>query len=195
MDVNHRGWILEEFGMRFLLAFLAFLLTASVPASVFADTTLSGVEGMTSTVFQQDQTSFSGLGARVTFQSDALVPGIAFVPGIEFWRNRTHVDAYGITTNRRDATLNLDGRYRFKFRGVAPYLGAGYGLHFLTTAVEAPALGLPRAETALTKGGVSALGGVLFPVGAKLQNFLELKYDWVTDYRQLKLNFGIAYGL
>ena len=68
-----------------------------------------------------------------------------------------------------------------------------YGLHFLTTAVEAPALGLPRAETSLTKGGVSVLGGVLFPVGAKLQNFLELKYHWVTDYRQFKLNFGIGY--
>jgi hypothetical protein len=194
MDVNQRGWILEEFGMRFLPALLVFFLTASLPASSFAATTLSSVEGMTSTVFQENQTSFSGLGARVTFQSDALVPGIAFVPGIEYWRNKTHVDAYGIDTNRRDATLNLDGRYQFKFRGVAPYLGAGYGLHFLTTSVEAPTLGLPRAETALTKGGVSALGGVLFPVGGKLQNFLELKYHWVTDYRQVKLNFGIGYG-
>src|SRR5206468_948759 len=110
MDVNHRGWILEEYGMRFLLAFLAFLLTASLPVSSFAATTMSSVEGMTSTVFQENQTSFSGLGARVTFQSDALVPGIAFVPGIEFWRNRTHVDAYGINANRRDATLNLDAR-------------------------------------------------------------------------------------
>src|SRR5262249_18737212 len=154
MDVHHRGWILEEFGMRFLPAFLVFLVTASFPASSFAVTTLSVVEGMTSTVFQQNQTSFSGLGVRAIFPSDALVPGIAFVPGIEFWRNRTHVDAYGINANRRDATLNLDARCRFQFRGVAPYVGAGYGLHFLTTEIEAPALGLPRAETSLTKGGV-----------------------------------------
>ena len=180
--------------MRFPLAFLAFLVTASLPASGFADTTLSSVEGMTSTVFQENQTSFSGLGARVTFQSDALVPGIAFVPGIEYWRNSTRVKAYEISANRRDATLNLDARYLFHFKNVAPYLGAGYGLHFLTTEVEAPSLGLPRAETSLTKGGVSALGGVLFPLGGKLRNFLELKYHHVTDYRQFKLNFGIGYG-
>ena len=179
--------------MRFILAFLALLLTAS-PAATFAATTLSSVEAMTSTVFQEQQTSFSGLGARVTFQSDAMVPGIAFVPGIEYWRNTTYLNAYEIDANRRDATLNLDARYRFHFKNVAPYLGAGYGLHFLSTEVEAPALGLPRAETSLIKGGVSVLGGFLFPVGGRFQNFLELKYHHVTDYRQFKLNFGIGYG-
>ena len=40
----------------------------------------------------------------------------------------------------------------------------------------------------------AVLGGFLFPVGGKFQNFLELKYHYVTDYRQLKLNFGIGYG-
>lgn len=179
--------------MRFFLAILALFVTA-LPATGIAATTLSSVEGMTSTVFQEQQTSFSGLGARVIFQSDALVQGVAFVPGVEYWRNTTHVKAYEISANRRDATLNLDARYMFHFRNVAPYLGGGYGLHFLSTAVEAPALGLPRAETSLIKGGVSALGGVLFPIGGKLQNFIELKYHYVTDYRQLKLDFGLGYA-
>ena len=178
--------------MRFSLLIPA-VLTLFLPVAGHAATTLSGVEAMTSTVFQENQTSFSGLAARVTFQSDA-VPGIAFVPGIEYWRNHTSVAAYEIDANRRDATLNLDARYKFKFRNVLPYLGGGYGLHFLTTQVEAPALGVPRAETSLIKGGVSVIGGVLFPVGGKFQNFLELKYHHVTDYEQTKLNFGIAYG-
>ena len=195
MDVHHRGWILEEHCMRFIRAIPALLLTAFLPAAALAATTMTSVEGMTSTVFQEHQTSFSGLGARVTFQSDAMTSGLAFVPGIEYWRNKTNVDAYQISANRRDATLNLDARYRFQFRNVVPYLGAGYGIHFLATEVEAPALGLPRAETSLMKGGVSAIGGFLFPMGGKLQNFLELKYHWVTDYRQFKLNFGIAYSL
>ena len=180
--------------MRFFLAVLAFLLTA-LPGASLAATTMSSVEGMTSTIFQENQTSISGIGARVTFQSEGLTSGLAFVPGIEYWRNSTRVKAYEINANRRDATLNLDARYLFRFRNVAPYLGAGYGLHFLTTEVEAPALGLARAETSLIKGGASILGGVLFPVGGKFQNFLELKYHHVTDYTQTKLNFGIAYGL
>jgi hypothetical protein len=193
MDVKPRGWILEEPCMRFRLPFLA-VLALSLPAAGHAATTMSGVEVMTSTVFQENQTSFSGLAARVTFQSDALVTGLSFVPGIEYWRNHASVSAYEIDTNRRDATLNLDARYRFQFKNVVPYLGAGYGLHFLSTAVEAPSLGVPRAETSLIKGGVSAIGGVLFPVGGKFQNFLEVKYHHVTDYEQTKLNFGIAYG-
>jgi hypothetical protein len=150
---------------------------------------------MTSTVFQESQTSFSGIGARVAFQPNGLVPGIWFVPGIEYWRNSTRVSAYQINANRRDATIDLGTRYLFHFRNVAPYLGAGYAVHFLSTEVEAPGLGLPRAETALTKGGLAAAGGVMFPLGGRLQNFIELEYHDVTDYRQLKLGFGIAFGV
>jgi outer membrane protein with beta-barrel domain len=178
--------------MRFFFPFLV-VFAVSLPAAGHATTTMASVEAMTSTVFQENQTSFSGLAARVTFRSDAVTPGLSFVPGIEYWRNHTQVSAYQIDANRRDATLNLDARYEFHFRNVEPYLGAGYGLHFLSTEVEAPALGIQRAETSLIKGGVSAIGGVLFPMGGKLQNFLELKYHHVTDYNQTKLNFGIAY--
>jgi len=178
--------------MRFLMAFLA-VFAISLPAVSIAATTMTAVEAMTSTVFQENQTSFSGLAARVTFESDVLIPGLTFVPGIEYWRNHTHVSAYEINANRRDATLNLDARHKFHFRNVEPYLGAGFGLHFLSTAVEAPSFGIQRAETSLIKGGVSVLGGVLFPVGGKFQNFLELKYHHVTDYDQTKLNFGIAF--
>jgi hypothetical protein len=67
-------------------------------------------------------------------------------------------------------------------------------VHFLTTEVSAPTLGLPHAETSLIKGGVAASGGVLFPLAGKLRNFVEVKYHHVTDYRQFKFNLGIAWG-
>jgi hypothetical protein len=181
--------------MRIHRAFLPFALLALMPAASLAATSTSSVEAMTSTVFQESQTSFSGIGVRVAFQPSGLLPGISFVPGLEYWRNSTRVNAYQISANRRDATINLGARYLFHFRNVGPYLGAGLAMHFLSTEVEAPSLGLPRAETALAKGGISALGGVMFPLGGRLQNFIELEYHDVADYRQLKLGFGIAFGL
>ena len=180
--------------MRFLLPFVVAALVAPLAPAAHAATTLSGVEGMTTTVFQEQQTSFSGLGFRVIFQSDELVEGFAFVPGIEYWRNSTRLQQYEINAMRRDATLVLDARYHFRFNNLSPYLGAGYGLHFLTTEVEAPGFGLPRAETSLTKGGISVLGGILVPMGGRFQNFMEVKYHHVTDYSQFKLNFGIGYA-
>ena len=181
--------------MQFLLTFVVTSLVAPLAPAAHPATTLSGVEAMTTTVFQEQQTSFSGLGFRVNFQSDELVEGFAFVPGIEYWRNSTRLEQYGINAMRRDATLALDARYHFRFNSMSPYLGAGYGLHFLTTEVEAPAFGLPRAETSLTKGGLALLGGILVPMGGKFQNFIEVKYHHVTDYSQFKLNFRIGFGL
>ncbi len=183
--------------MRILPPFLVLAAAVSLSPAAFAATTLSGIEGMTATVFQEEQSSFSGIGLRVAFQSDELIPGIAFLPAIEYWRNSTKVQVQAggvIRAERRDATLSFDGRYSFHYRNFAPYVGAGFGIHFLTTEVTAPALGLPHAEDSVIKGGIGAQLGLLFPLGGKLRNFVELKYHHVTDFRQLKLNMGISYG-
>jgi len=183
--------------MRKLLPFLVLSAAVAFAPAAFAATTLSGIEGMTATVFQQEQSSFSGLGLRVSFQSDELIPGFAFLPGLEYWRNSTKVQVQGggvIRAERRDATLAFDARYSFHYGNFAPYAGAGFGIHFLTTEVSAPALGLPHAEDSVIKGGLGAQLGLLFPVEGKLHNFVELKYHHVTDFRQLKLNMGISYG-
>jgi len=196
MDVHHRGWIFEEFGMRQLPPFLVLSAAVSLAPAAFAATTLSGIEAMTATVFQEEQSSFSGIGLRVSFQSDELIPGIAFLPGLEYWRNSTKVQvtAGTIRAERRDATLSFDGRYSFHYGNFAPYAGAGFGIHFLTTEVAASWLNPPRDEVSVIKGGIGAQVGLLFPLGGKLRNFVELKYHHVTDFRQLKLNMGIAYG-
>ena len=177
--------------MRRFLPVFALALIASLPASARAVVTLNGVEGMTATVFQEHQTSFSGLGLRTSFESDDLISGFSFLPGIEYWRNSTSVKQFAIDAERRDATLAFDARYTFTYKGIAPFLGAGFGVHFLTTEVRTPTLG--HAETSLIKGGLSGSAGALVPLTGKLRNFVELKYHHVTDYRQFKLNLGIAW--
>jgi hypothetical protein len=197
MDVHHRGWIFEESGMRILPPFLVLSAAVALAPAAFAATTLSGVEAMTATVFQEEQSSFSGIGLRVSFQSDELISGFAFLPGLEYWRNSTKVQVQAggtIRAERRDATLSFDSRYSFHYGNFAPYAGAGFAIHFLTTEVTAPALGLARAEDSVIKGGIGVQLGLLFPYEAKLRNFVELKYHHVTDFRQLKLNMGISYG-
>ena len=98
-----------------------------------------------------------------------------------------------ITSTRKDATLGADARYSFQREGWRPYVGAGFGLHFLSTEVDAPALGLKHADDSVIKGGLSGLAGVTFPLTKHLDNFMELKYHHLPGFSQLKLNMGVAW--
>jgi opacity protein-like surface antigen len=154
---------------------------------------LTGIEAMMSTVMQEDQSSFSGLAMRVRLQPPQLLPQIEFMPTIEYWRNSSHIATYDVTTERKDATLGIDMRYNFETGAMRPYLGAGWALHFLNNKVNAPGLGLPESSNSISKGGFAMLAGLSFPITAKFENFIDLKYHHVTDYRQLKLNWGFTY--
>ena len=182
--------------MRSFRLFLPILVVALLPIAAFAGTTLSGGEGMTSTVMQEGQSSFSGLGLRANFRSDRLIKGFDFTSGLEYWRNNStvQVQPFKIRSERRDATMAFHGRYFFHHEGITPYVGAGFGIHFLTSEVSAPALGVNHAEESVIKGGLSALTGLSFALSGRLKNFVELEYHHVTDFRQLKLNWGITYS-
>jgi opacity protein-like surface antigen len=156
--------------------------------------TLTGIEAMMSTVMQEDQSSFSGLALRVRLQPPQFLPQIEFMPTIEYWRNSNHIATYDVTTERKDATLGMDVRYNFGSGTFRPYVGAGWALHFLNNKVNAPGLGLPESSNSLSKGGFTALGGLSFPITEKFENFIDLKYHHVTDYRQLKFNWGFTYN-
>jgi len=155
--------------------------------------TLTGIEAMMATVMQEDQSSFSGLALRVRLQPPQLLQQIEFMPTIEYWRNSNHVATYDVRTERKDATLGIDMRYNFEAGTFRPYLGAGWALHFLSSAIDAPGLGIPESHDSVAKGGLTALAGVSFPITERFENFLDLKYHHVTDYRQLKLNWGFTY--
>jgi opacity protein-like surface antigen len=175
------------------LLFLAVLLVVS--AALARADVFSGVDAMNSTVMQQHQSSFSGLGVRVRLHSARIVEGFDLLPYVEYWRNSSTVEPFGISTSRKDATLGADVRYSFRHSGWSPYVGGGLGLHFLSTEVDAPTLGLRHAQDSVIKGGLSALGGASFPLTSHLDNFLELKYHHLPGYSQLKINMGIAWRL
>ncbi|HKQ56348.1 MAG TPA: hypothetical protein VJY35_00655 [Candidatus Eisenbacteria bacterium] len=156
---------------------------------------MSAVDLMTSTVMQEGQSSFSGLALRTRLKSPMFIDGIEFMPQIEYWRNANSLDPFGIHTTRKDATLGADVRYLFGGGGMKPYIGGGYAIHFLSTTVDAPSLGLNNESHALTKGGFAALGGLSFPLTTRIENFVELKYHHIPDYRQLKFNWGLSINL
>jgi opacity protein-like surface antigen len=156
--------------------------------------TLTGIDVMQSTVLQEGQSSFSGLAVRARFQPPQFMKQVEFMPTIEWWRNSNSIKPYSISTMRKDATIGIDARWLFTATTFKPYVGAGYALHFLSDKVNAPALNLD-ASNSLTKGGLALLGGVSFALSGKFDNFLDVKYHHVTDYRQLKINWGISYNL
>jgi hypothetical protein len=169
------------------------LLAALAAGPAHAQIRLQGIDGMTATVFEEGRSSFAGLGLRAQVKSGGLLPNVTFLPTAEWWRNSNKVDLYGIHSVHKDATLALDARWEFTREGWFPYVGAGYGLHFIGTELDAPSLGIVNESDAVTKGGLAALGGVVFAPTGSIQTFVEGKYHWVSPYRQFKLNWGLSY--
>ena len=178
--------------MRHALLLVAVAAAVCLPLAAAAATPPPGMDFLMSTVMQERQSSISGLAIRGRLHSAALLDNVTILPTLEWWRSSSHVDPYSIESVRSDKTLTLDARYEFNSKGVQPYIGGGLAAHFISSKVNAPSLGVYNAEKSLTKGGFDVLGGMTFPLTSKLQNFLELKYLYVTDYNQLKLNWGIS---
>ena len=173
-------------------------LAAAVPVAATAQTSFStqiaGLDVMSATVLQEGQSSFSGLAIRARLKSPELVDNITILPTIEYWRNSSTVSTFGIHSVRKDATLGLDGRWAFTGETFKPYVGAGLAVHFLSSQVNAPSLGLPDASDSVVKGGVALLAGVDWALTQKLGNILEAKYHHVGEYKQLKINWGLSWG-
>ena len=157
---------------------------------------LAGIDAMTATVFQKDQSSFAGLGIRALLKSARLLDNVEFLPTVEYWRNSSKVHTADLRAVRRDATLGVDSRWMFAGEAWRFYAGAGYAVHFLSEELDAPTLGVNDQKDSLTKGGLTLLGGVSF--GAKtapLGSFVEVKSHLVGDFQQLKINLGLTWTL
>ena len=177
----------------FLLAALAAtaILTAAPRCSAGG---LTGIDGMMSTVLQEGQSSFSGLALRARFHDARFLDNVDFLPTVEYWRNSSTIDAFGLNAVRRDATLGVDARYLFPGDIWRFYAGGGYSVHFLSNEVHAPAAGLEDANDSLTKGGLTLLGGVAFGTTSRVGNFIEVKGHLVGGFRQLKINMGLSWN-
>jgi hypothetical protein len=171
------------------------LLVALAASPAHAQFTLHGIDGLSSTVMQEGQTSFTGLGLRAQVKASYTVPSITFLPTFEWFRVASNIQPYDVKSVRKDAALGLDARWEFEHPGWRPYVGVGYSVHFIGAELEAPSLGVPHDSYGVTKGGASVLGGVIFTPTGRLHNFLELKYHHLPPYRQLKFNWGLSWML
>lgn len=175
-----------------MLLLLAFLASS---AGVAHALNLTSLEAMSSTVMQRHQSSFSGLALRAKLKLPQLVEGFSVVSAMEYWRNKSTISTFGISSTRTDASLVGFFRYDMKREGWHPYGGLGLGVHFMSSEVDAPTLGLNDASDSLIKGGFALLGGVSFPATEKIGNLLELEYHVLSkETSQLKLNWGLSYS-
>lgn len=169
--------------------------TTSSEASPVTPGGLSGVDVMTATVFQQGQSSFSGLGLRFRIGDSRLLDSVELLPTIEYWRNSTTLDAGApvgrIHAVRRDATIGFDVRYVIPRENFNAYVGTGIGVHFLSNEAR---VGTTQSDDSLTKGGLTLLAGASFANTSRFGNFLEVKAHFVGGYRQIKLNMGLSWN-
>jgi len=178
---------------RKLMLFLLALAACPRPANA-AGAVLTEIDGVTSSVFQRDQSSFSGLGIRLRIHPPQLADGLTIVPMLEYWRNKSTIKKFGIESTRKDATLGGFLGYDFRREGWHPYVGAGVAMHFLSSEVDAPTLGLDNASDSIIKGGLLLVGGVNFGLAGNLGNLLELEYHHLPDQSQLKFNWGLSWA-
>ena len=181
-------------GRKTLAVSAALAATLALTAPPAAAATLSGIDAMTATVFQEGQSSFAGLGMRFRLSEPRLLENIEILPTIEYWRNSSSIDAFGLRSVRRDGTLAGDVRWLFPGESWRLYAGGGVAVHFLTAEVNAPSYGLNDANDSLTKGGLTALAGIAFGTRSRLGNFIELKGHLVGGFRQLKVNMGLSWN-
>jgi opacity protein-like surface antigen len=181
--------------MRKILRLPVFLIVLTSFPFMARAGVLTGLDAMSATVLQKGQSSFSGIGLRARLHPEQLVKQVELMPSFEYWRNTSTVHPYGIHSMRKDATLALDARYKFSPKGWNPYVGAGFAVHFLSWKVDAPSLGIHDANDAVIKGSLGAIAGMTFGLSGRLDNFFELKYHHLTDYGQLKINWGLSYKM
>ncbi|MCC6350302.1 MAG: hypothetical protein IT347_12015 [Candidatus Eisenbacteria bacterium] len=169
---------------------------AATPAAIPAEEHggVSGVDVMTSTVFQQGQSSFSGIALRLRLRSSALLPAIEIMPAVEMWQNTSSVTIYDLKTTRNDATLGCQVRWTFRREHWEPYVGAGMAVHFLSDKVSSSQLQAANQHNSTVRGGYTLHGGVTFPMNQRLSNFVELEHHGVSHFRQLKFNTGLSWN-
>lgn len=164
------------------------------PAAAASHAGVSGLDVMTSTVFQEGQSSFSGVALRLRIRSGVLLPSVEIMPAVEYWQNVSRVTLYEIKTTRSDATLGCQVRWTLEREHWKPYLGAGMAVHFLSDKIASPQLAEANEHNSTVRGGYSLLGGVTFPLTERLSNYVELQYHGLSHFRQTKLNTGLGWN-
>lgn len=171
----------------------AYLLTALLAAPVHAFR-LVGADFQLQTVKRHDQTAISGLALRARLDDVDLPVGLMLMPTLERWRDKSTLEFVGIEAEQTDLALGADAAYQWHWGSWSPYVGLGLATHFLRQEANAPDYGLVNAEDTLTKVGPDFLLGVDMPGAAGMRTYFEAKYQYISDYEQFKLNWGLTFA-
>jgi opacity protein-like surface antigen len=148
---------------------------------------------------------FKGLGARiglvdpenasstvdlgVHIDAGEFARNIRLMPLVEYWSVGQDVGPYN--ADLKDFSLGADLNLDFPLQDsrVTPYAGGGLGLHWLKSSTSVPNV----PDQSDTKLGLSLLGGVRTDAMPNLALFGELRYNFVSDFNQLKILGGFTY--
>jgi len=132
-----------------------------------------------------------GVGADVGL--GVPVPYVNLAIEANYW-NKSYNDPIFTTWELKytDFNVGISGKYEIAAapNTFYPYVGAGFGVHFLSTSVD---IGLGSISASDTKFGAHAFGGFRVPVSPVVSFFAEGRYTWVSpDY--FGAHGGITYS-
>jgi opacity protein-like surface antigen len=179
-----------------LLAALGIALVAVAGVASFASTAAAQT---TARATEDVGLGFKGLGARLGLvdpegasstldlglhiDAGEIARNIHVSPIAEYWK----VGVSGIDLS--DFSLGLDLLFDFPLQDsrMTPYAGGGLGLHFVKA--DDPQ-GPSNSDSKL---GLNVQGGIRNDVMPNLALFGELRYNFVSDFNQLKILGGFTY--
>lgn len=186
------------------IAALGIALTAALGVAAIAPQALA--QTTTSTRSTEDVSlGFKGMGARIGLvdpegasstldlglhiDAGEFARNVRLSPILEYWSVGQDVGPYN--ADLRDFSLGADVSLDFPLQDsrVTPYAGGGIGLHWLKASTNVPNV----EDQSDTKLGFDLMGGVRTDAMPNLALFGELRYNFVSDFNQLKILGGFTY--
>jgi len=169
---------------------------ASTTAMAQSDLGMKGIGGAIGYVSPENVDGTFSIGALADLGT--LAPRLKLESRLDWWSHSE--EAFGAKASVRDLTIGARTKYMIEVANprLQPYVGAGLGLHFLSSEVSIPAQGgFPAmSESASdTKLGFDIGGGAMTAIGPRTNLMGELWYGLVTDMSQLSIRVGICQQL
>ncbi|MGE5316259.1 MAG: hypothetical protein ACM3Q4_16310 [Acidobacteriota bacterium] len=160
---------------------------------------VGGSIGYISSTFDSGTGSESLGGFAIGAHADMgeFAPGFQLIPELQYWR--TSKDVGGATWKLGDFAINGLVHYNIKVEGsVAPFVGAGLGLNFISSTVNVPGYsylgytyGGGEVTSSATRLGINLMGGANFAAGSMTIS-PELRYVLASDFNHLIIKVGVT---
>jgi opacity protein-like surface antigen len=190
-----------------LLAALGAALTAAAGFAAFAPAALAQTATTTTTRSNTEDVSlgFKGIGGRIGlvdpegasstvdlgFHIDAgeFARNVRLQPLAEYWSVGQDVGPYNADLRDFSIGADIDVDFPLQDSRLTPYAGGGLGVHWLKASTTVPDV----PDMSDTKLGISLQGGVRTEMMPNLALFGEVRYNFVSDFNQLKILGGLTY--